>query len=304
MVDQTISRRGLAGLAATLVAAPALAWDSNTPQVAGSEPLKYLDVARRLTVQVMLNGQGPFDMMVDTGANSSVISIETADRLDLARGAPVEMHGIAGVQTVDTVVIDTLQMGRRIRRRMTVSIVAERHLGAAGLLGLDWLGANNLMLNYGQRRMAVGEPLPLPDHRTVVVKTRTRSGLTLIDASIPGQMLIALLDSGSTTTVGNLALLRAAQARKAILGAIFDIQLRSATGQTLPGRLAVLNRLTLGKMTLMNVPVVVAAVHTFDYWGLADEPAILIGSDILQTFETVALDFKRREVRFRIADRG
>lgn len=304
MMDQTISRRGLVGLAATLVAAPALAWDPNTPQASSSEPLKYLDVAGRLTVQVMLNGQGPFDMMVDTGANSSVISIETADRLGLARGEPVEMHGIAGVQTVDTVVIDTLQMGRRIRRQMKVSIVAERHLGAAGLLGLDWLGANNLMLNYGQRRMAVGEPLPLPDHRTVVVKTRTRSGLTLIDASIPRQKLIALLDSGSTTTVGNLALLRAAQERKAILGAIFDIQLRSATGQTLPGRLAVLNRLTLGKMTLMNVPVVVAPVHTFDYWGLANEPAILIGSDILRKFETVALDFKRREVRFRIADRG
>jgi predicted aspartyl protease len=304
MVGSTISRRGLAGLAAMLVAAPAFARDPNAPQASSPEPLKYLDAARRLTVQVMLNGQGPFHMMVDTGANSSVISIETADRLGLVRGEPVEMHGIAGVQTVDTVVIDTLQMGRRIRRQMRVSIVAERHLGAAGLLGLDWLGANSLMLNYGQRRMAVGEPLPLPDDRTVVVKTRTRSGLTLIDASIPSHKLIALLDSGSTTTVGNMALLRAAEERKAIIGAIFDIQLRSATGQTLPGRLAVLSRLTLGKMTLMNVPVVVAPVHTFDYWGLSDEPAILIGSDILQKFETVALDFKRREVRFKIAGRG
>lgn len=304
MMESAITRRSLAGLAAAMVAAPALALEPNTPQASSSEPLRYLDPARRLTVQVMLNGQGPFHMMVDTGANSSVISIETADRLGLARGAPVEMHGIAGVQTVDTVVIDSLQMGRRVRRRMTVSIVAERHLGAAGLLGLDWLGASNLMLNYGQRRMSVGEPLPLPDDRTVVVKTRTRSGLTLIDASMPSQKMVALLDSGSTTTVGNLALLRAAQARKAILGAVFDIELRSATGQTLPGRLAVLSRLTLGKMTLINVPVVVAAVHTFDYWGLSDEPAILIGSDILQKFETVALDFKRREVRFKIADRG
>ncbi|WP_419251797.1 aspartyl protease family protein [Caulobacter sp. ErkDOM-YI] len=304
MVDSTISRRGMAGLAAALLAPPAFARDPDVSQVSSSEPLKYLDAARRLTVQVMLNGQGPFHMMVDTGANSSVISIETADKLGLARGAPVALHGIAGVQTVDTVVIDTLQMGHRMRRQMKVSIVAERHLGAAGLLGLDWLGANSLMLNYGKRRMAVGEPLPLPDERTVVVKTRTRSGLTLIDASIPSQKITAFIDSGSTTTVGNLALLRAAQARKAIIGAVFDIELRSATGQTLSGRLAVLNRLTLGKMTLMNVPVVVAPIHTFDYWGMSDEPAILIGSDILQKFETVALDFKRREVRFKIADRG
>lgn len=304
MVGSTISRRGLAGLAATFVAAPAFARDPNTPQASSHEPLKYLDVARRLTVQVMLNGQGPFHMMIDTGANSSMISIETADRLGLARGEPVNVHGIAGVQAVDTVVIDTLRMGDRVRRQMKVSIVAERHLGAAGLLGLDWLGANSLMLNYGQRRMAVGERLPMADDQTVVVKTRTRSGLTLIDASMPGQTLIALLDSGSMATIGNMALFRAAQKRKAVIGETFDIQLRGAIGQTLPGRLVVLNRLTLGKMTLVNVPVVMAPVHTFDYWGLSREPAILIGSDILQKFETVALDFKRREVRFRIAGRG
>lgn len=304
MVGSTISRRGLAGLMATLVAAPALALDPNAPQVTREEPLKYLDVARRLTVQVMLNGQGPFHMMIDTGANSSMISIETADRLGLARGEPVDVHGIAGVHAVDTVVIDTLQMGHRVRRQMKVSIVAERYLGAAGLLGLDWLGADNLMLNYGQRRMAVGERLPRADDQTVVVKTRTRSGLTLIDVSMPGQTMVALLDSGSMATIGNLALFRAAQKRKAIIGETFDIQLRGATGQTLPGRLVVLNRLTLGKMTLVNVPVVMAAVHTFDYWGLTREPAILIGSDILQKFETVALDFKRREVRFKIAGPG
>lgn len=304
MVGSTISRRGLAGLAATFVAAPVFARDPNTPQASSHEPLKYLDVARRLTVQVMLNGQGPFHMMIDTGANSSMISIETADRLGLARGEPVNVHGIAGLQTVDTVVIDTLQMGHRVRRQMKVSIVSERYLGAAGLLGLDWLGANNLTLNYGQRRMAVGERLPSADDQTVIVKTRIRSGLSLIDASMPGQSLVALLDSGSMATIGNLALFRAAQKRKAIIGETFDIQLRGATGQTLPGRLAVLNRLTLGRMTLVNVPVVMAAVHTFDYWGLAQQPAILIGSDILQKFETVALDFRRREVRFKIAGRG
>lgn len=304
MVGSAISRRGLAGLGATLMAGPAFAWDPNATQAASGEKLKYLDVARRLTVEVMLNGQGPFQMMVDTGANSSVISIETADRLGLARGAPVEMHSIAGVQTVDTVMIDTLQMGRRIRRRMRVSLVAEHDLGAPGLLGLDWLGVNNLMLNYGQRRMVVGESLPLPDDRTVIVETRTRSGLTLIDAFMPGQRLIAFLDSGSNATVGNLGLLKAAEAHNVVVGATVNVELHSLTGQTLAGRLAVLSRLTLGKMTLMNVPVVVAPVHTFEYWGLGEEPAILIGSDVLQKFETVALDFKRREVRFKIADHG
>lgn len=300
MAESVLSRRGLLGLTSVLLAVPALA----RAEISASEPLDYLDPARRLTVQVMLNGQGPFAMMVDTGANGSVISREVADALGLSRDSAITMHGIAGPQTVDTVVIDTLQMGRRVQRRMRVSIVEERHLGVAGLLGLDWLGASSLILDYGGRRMEVGAPLPFPDDRTVVVKTRIRSGLALIDAAIPGERVTAFIDSGSTTTVGNLALLEVARLRKAIIGGVFDIELRSVTGQTLPGRLAVLSRLTLGKMILSNVPVVVGPVHTFSYWGMKDEPAILIGSDILQQFDAVSLDFKRREIHFRTPVQG
>ncbi len=304
MVDSTISRRGMAGLAAVLLAPPAFARDPNVSQVSSSEPLKYLDAARRLTVKVMLNGQGPFNLMVDTGANSSVISSEVADSLGLKRAGQVELHGIAGVQMVDTVRIDSLRVGQKVNRQMTLSVLPGNNLGAAGLLGLDWLGSNSLMLDYGGRRMQVGAALPLPDERTIIVKARTRrSGLTLIDAHIPGQMLKAFLDSGSTTTVGNLALLKAARQRNVIQGDVIDVELRSVTGQTLPGRIAVLKTLTLGKMVLRNVPLVTGPVHTFEYWGMQDDPAMLIGSDVLQQFEHVALDFKRGEVRFRIADR-
>ena len=304
------SRRDIAGLAVmALVPGQALARNIVTAQSAANAPtpdeLKYLDRSRRLTVQVMVNGQGPFSFMVDTGANRSVISSETADRLGLMRREKVALHGIAGVQEVDTVIIDEVRVGRRVNRDMVLSVLPEAHLGAAGLLGLEWLGANSLMLDYGGRRMQVGSALPLPNERTVVVKARTqRSGLTLIDAHIPGRLIMAFLDSGSTTTVGNLALLREARAHDAIVGETVDIELRSVTGQTLPGRIVVLRSLTLGKMILRNVPLVIGPVHTFDYWGMRDEPALLIGSDILHKFDSIAMDFKRGEIRFQISARG
>lgn len=304
------SRRDIAGLALmALVPGQALARNIVTAQSAANAPtpdeLKYLDRSRRLTVQVMVNGQGPFSFMVDTGANRSVISSETADRLGLMRREKVALHGIAGVQEVDTVIIDEVRVGRRVNRDMVLSVLPEAHLGAAGLLGLEWLGANSLMLDYGGRRMQVGSALPLPNERTVVVKARTqRSGLTLIDAHIPGRLIMAFLDSGSTTTVGNLALLREARAHDAIVGETVDIELRSVTGQTLPGRIVVLRSLTLGKMILRNVPLVIGPVHTFDYWGMRDEPALLIGSDILHKFDSIAMDFKRGEIRFQISARG
>jgi hypothetical protein len=33
-------------------------------------------------------------------------------------------------------------------------------------------------------------------------------------------------------------------------------------------------------------------------FGLADEPALLLGSDVLEAFRRVSLDFRNRKVRF------
>ncbi len=304
MGDTLDGRRALMGLIAATAAAPGLAFSAQTlPAPPPADPLKYLDMAGRLTVQARVNGRGPFAFMVDTGANSSVIASEIVDQLGLTRGPRAEMHGIAGAQTVDTVRIDQLAVGRRIRKAMTLSVLPRATLGADGILGLEWLGRSSLLLDYARRRMIVGEGLPVPDAQTFAVKARLqRSGLTLIDAFLPNRRIIAFVDSGSTTTVGNLALLEEARRRNAILGPAVETQLRSATGQVLPGRLAVLTSLTLGKIILRRVPLVIGPIHTFDFWGMHDEPAMLIGSDILQKFQMVAIDFRAGEVRFRVFD--
>ncbi|HWU80954.1 MAG TPA: retropepsin-like aspartic protease, partial [Caulobacter sp.] len=263
--------------------------------------LKYLDAAKRLSVKTRVNGQGPFDFLVDTGANSSVITAELARQLNLPRGAPSNLHSIAGSQTVETAKVASLTVGKRSRENMTVSVLPREQLRIDGVLGLEWLDRASLLLDFKQRRMTVGEGLPLADSQTVIVKSKLlRSGLTLIDAFMPLQRLIAFVDSGSTTTVGNLALLEAARQNHAVLGSLADTELRSVTGQVLPGRTAILSRLTLGKMTLRNVPLIIGAIHTFDYWGFHEQPAIVIGTDILQRFDTVSMDFKRNEVRFRV----
>jgi hypothetical protein len=97
-----------------------------------------------------------------------------------------------------------------------------------------------------------------------------------------------------------LALLEAAREAKAIVGELSDTQLRSVTGQVLPARATVVSRLMLGKLTLRNVPLLIGQVHTFDFWGFGSEPAIVVGIDILRKFQSVAIDSKRGEVRFRV----
>ena len=53
-------------------------------------------------------------------------------------------------------------------------------------------------------------------------------------------------------------------------------------------------------MMLRDVPIAFADVPPFKLFGLADEPALLLGTDILETFRRVSLDFRARKVRFQL----
>lgn len=300
-----VSRRDAFGLVAGLAVAPGLVMARTTSDPApSSAKLRYLDQSRRLTVQTYVNGAGPFAFMVDTGANSSVISRELADNLGLERQGQIVLHHVAGAAVVDRVSIALLRAGDRERRDLAVSLVPEATLGAPGLLGLDWLGRSSLTLDYARGRMVVGAAMEPPGSLTFVAPARTkRNGLTLIDAYMPGGSLLTFIDSGSTTTIGNLALLEAARKGKAIVGETVRLNLRSVTGELLPCTVAVLSSLRIGGFLIRWLPVVMGPVHTFDLWGLSGEPAILIGTDILQKFKSVALDVRRGEVRFSISDR-
>jgi hypothetical protein len=46
--------------------------------------------------------------------------------------------------------------------------------------------------------------------------------------------------------------------------------------------------------------VAFADVPPFAVFGLSDQPSLLIGSDLLETFRRVSLDFRARKVRFQL----
>jgi hypothetical protein len=48
------------------------------------------------------------------------------------------------------------------------------------------------------------------------------------------------------------------------------------------------------------VPMAFADVPPFTVFGLTKQPAILLGTDLLETFRRVSLDFRARKVRFQL----
>jgi predicted aspartyl protease len=258
-----------------------------------------MDLFKRMTAPVSIDGKGPFRFVVDTGANQSVLSIELAAALGLPVGEPSPLHGVAGVRIVDTTVVPLIKVGGLEWRNVRVSVLPQEAIGGYGFLGLDLVGEQRLTLDFKGQRVVVGPSDRLErDPFDVVLKASYRSGqLTLVNGEVAKVPITAFLDSGAQTTIGNQMLRRLASTRHPSLRWT-RTEVISATGQTMFGDWAVLPSFRFGQMRLRQLPIVFADLHTFEMWGLNHEPAILIGVDVMCQFEAVTLDFARQQVRF------
>jgi hypothetical protein len=51
---------------------------------------------------------------------------------------------------------------------------------------------------------------------------------------------------------------------------------------------------------LRDVPMAFADVPPFKMFGLSGQPALLLGTDLLENFRRISLDFRARKVRFEL----
>ena len=276
------------------------------------------DAAHRVTAPVFINGKGPYEFVVDTGANRTVVATEVALDLTLPPGPNAEVNGIAGIETAPTSLIDRLDVGRVNSRKLQAPTLTRERLGADGLLGVDVLKNRRLTIDFRLNTITIYRPNsggfelrpdavdtrvgPVVPRRGdyTVVPARMRFGqLIVIDADLGGVPVVAFLDSGSQNTVGNLQLYEKLKRKPELLSPRpLVVQLISATGQTARGEFTRVPALRLGGLAIENISAVFADLHVFKLWNLLDRPAILVGIDVMRYFEGVDLDFAGRKVTF------
>ena len=299
------------GLSLATIAAPLTAQDqpiAPAPQSAVPSPdadaPELLDFeedrTERMTVPVNIGGSGPFNFIVDTGAERTSISRELADRLGLGRGRAAIVHSMTEVSRIETFLIPELEVGRRRVNGIHAPGLFRRHLGAEGLLGVDSLQSQRVELDFVNQVMTVTpsrrrEPRWRGD--TITITARNRYGhLLLVDASFEGERVYVIVDTGSQVTVANSALRRRLERRRR-LGALFPIRMQSVTGGILEAQYGIARRIRIGGADIRNLPVAFADVQPFRKLDLTDHPAILLGMDALQLFDRVSFDFANRRVR-------
>jgi len=288
-------------IAALLVAAGA---DLASPPPAANEAVEFgADRALRMTVPVSIDGQGPFDFVVDTGAERTVLSEELANTLGLGRTGSAEVHSISGAQRFQTVTVPSLSVTSTPVRNVQAPLLKRGNLGAEGLLGIDSLQSKAILIDFAQRKIMVTPASKTPelkadDDDTIVIRARNRLGrLILADAAIGKRRIAVVIDTGAGHSVGSLAMRKAAVKRgKAAL--LIPTMLHDVAGGSVPAEIAVVNDMRLGSVTLTGMPIAFADLPVFRQLGLDKRPAMLLGMNTLRAFDQVAVDFASRKVRF------
>lgn len=129
-------------------------------QVEAPEP-RYVaptlrDSIGRIWAPVLINGKGPFRLVLDTGASRSAL----LPRVARALGVPMQpgtmrVHGVTGSTDVSTVAIDQLEVGELLIESTRLPIVPDVFGGADGVLGNEALGDKRIFIDFRRDRIEI-----------------------------------------------------------------------------------------------------------------------------------------------------
>lgn len=258
-------------------------------------------VASRMTVDVRVNGTGPYRFVVDSGADTSVVGSRIAEALGLPAGRRAILNSITDSQYVDTAIVQELAVGPTYVTDLEVPVLRERDLGAHGMLGLDALVEQRLMLDFEKRVITVDDGnAPTPTYSDeIVVTARLRKGqLILTQVTAGRQKLEAVVDTGSEISIGNSVLRDRLLKRNP--AQFTEVEVTGVTGTAAKLQIAFVPELRIGGVILQNVPIAFADVPPFEVFGLNTRPSLLLGTDLMEKFRKVSLDFHNRKVRFQL----
>jgi predicted aspartyl protease len=162
-----------AALALSVVLAAACAPDGTPSRVqapadadAGEVPLRSVGSnGAALVVPVHINGQGPFDLVLDTGATFTCVTHAVAEQLALPdeRGAIGFGAGVQSSGRVRIVRLDSVRVGSAVAQAMSGCVLDLSSLEAIGtsvdgLLGLNFLRSFDVRLDFTRDVLTLTAP--------------------------------------------------------------------------------------------------------------------------------------------------
>jgi len=257
----------------------------------------------RIWVPVRINDKGPFQLALDTGATHTAVIASVAARLGLAvsESHQVMLRGVTGSATVPTIAIEGLVAGDLDLPSRRLPIIANALGGADGILGTEGLLDKRITIDFHNGSITISRSHhERAESGFVVIPFRLDDGLAIIDALIGKVPAKAVIDTGGQGTIGNVALHESLLRRyrketvvpDGIVGVTLDVQL---------GNRIDMPPIVLGSVAFGHVQVTTGDMEIFRAWHMTREPVVLIGMDVLGLFDTLIIDYARRELQVRVS---
>ncbi len=257
----------------------------------------------RIAAPVFINGQGPFRLILDTGANQSVITLRVAQAIGLVLTpeSQLMLHGVTGSLAVPAVRLDTLQTGDLIQRDLKVAVLNSVMGGADGILGTQGFENVRVTVEFTKDRITIARSKGQRARSNEgTMRAKLRFGrLLVVDGYVGTIQIKAVIDTGAEMTLGNLALRDALLQRRKQPHGPDDARVVGLDETSQTGRYLRTPMIRLGEAEIEHLPIIYGDIHVFKLWGLQEEPALLVGMDILGSLEKLVIDYRREEIQFR-----
>jgi predicted aspartyl protease len=242
-------------------------------------------------VEIAVNGRR-LRMQVDTGAETSVLTIAGAAAIGLSPG-PLrrQVEGLGGTAGYGTVHLDRITFGGQVLRGLDLPVMQLRDAaGVDGLIGADLLAPYQVLLDFQARQMTLLRAdrcaAPHPPFAAIELAWTSPHAMPIVAARLNGRPLAALLDTGAHRSAIDTA---RSGLTEADLRRDPQVQSYGAGGQTLAGRAHRFASLTLGGVSLPGPTLQVITLDPTLAIGL------VIGMDILAP-RRLWLDYPGRRV--------
>lgn len=274
--------------------APARVTLERAPRVGEAGSSALVDDGGRLVVQVGVDGIDSLRFILDTAAESSAITRAVADRLEIDASGVRRMRvvGVAGTRIMTSVALRSFAVGGERMSGVRALVLDDGALGDGGfdgLLGNDVLRRYDVEIDVPRGVLRLHAPGTTHERATSRAPVGLpmkpgRAGFVAFEATLAGGSVHAILDTGTPVSLVNW---RAA----ALAGVTTETSgVRERRGGTagLDGVRATTHEhrfdgLAFGTARFPAGALRIADLPLFHVAGVAREPAMLVGVDLLRT---------------------
>ncbi len=167
----------------------------------GSAPMPMIPLVRLPYCLAMINGQGPYRLILDTGGSITLsLDDDVARELELKSFGKASIRGISGKQDSEQTLVDELHIGEITCRRVmtrTFAMAGGLEVVGDGIIGTGIFARARMTLDFEHARLVVSSSSDEPARGHLADVRVVGDAKLIAPIKLQDEQAVALLDSGA-----------------------------------------------------------------------------------------------------------